>query len=92
MIASSVNNVNSVIIPPVFLGENVELKDSVVGPHVSVGENTIIKNSRISNSIIQSDSNISNALLADSMLGNFVTFEGKPADLSIGDYNSLEYK
>jgi glucose-1-phosphate thymidylyltransferase len=77
------------MIEPVFLGENVEIENAVIGPYVSVGDNSKISESRIQNSIIQKDSQIKNANLANSMLGNFVTFEGKATDLSVGDYNTI---
>ena len=80
---------NSVLIEPVYLGENVEIDNAVIGPYVSVGDNSKISESRIQNSIIQKDSQIKNANLANSMLGNFVTFEGKATDLSVGDYNTI---
>ncbi len=79
---------NSVIIPPVYLGENVELHNTVVGPYVSVGDHTVIKDSRIQNSIIQKESKVSNAVITNSMIGNFVIYEGKANDLSVGDYNT----
>jgi glucose-1-phosphate thymidylyltransferase len=81
--------VNSVIIPPVYLGDNVEIDNTVLGPYVSVGDNSKISESRIQNSIIQKETTINNANLANSMLGNFVTFEGKATDLSVGDYNTI---
>jgi len=90
LVDSSSSQKNSVIIPPVFIGENVSIENCVIGPHVSVGNNTKIKNSVIENSIIQESSEINNANFKNSMLGNFVTFEGKQEDLSIGDYNSVK--
>jgi glucose-1-phosphate thymidylyltransferase len=80
---------NSVIIPPCFIGEGAMIENSIVGPYVSVGEKTRITDSRVKNSIIQKESAISNAVLENSMLGNFVTFEGKSLDLSVGDYNTI---
>ncbi len=80
---------NSVIIPPCFVGAGVIIENSVVGPHVSIGENTRISDSRIRNSIIQQDSAISNAMLENSMLGNFIIFEGSMQDLSLGDFNTI---
>ena len=80
---------NSIIIPPCFVGEGAVIENSVIGPHVSIGEKTKITDSRIRNSIIQKESVISSAVLENSMLGNFVNFEGTPQDLSLGDYNSL---
>ena len=89
IISQSSRTKNSVLIEPVYLGENVEIDNAVVGPYVSVGDNSKISESRIQNSIIQKDSQIKNANLANSMLGNFVTFEGKATDLSVGDYNTI---
>lgn len=89
LISNSSKTNNSVLIEPVYLGENVEIDNAVVGPYVSVGDNSKISESRIQNSIIQKDSMIKNANLANSMLGNFVTFEGKATDLSVGDYNTI---
>lgn len=89
LISPTAKTTNSVLIEPVFLGENVEIENAVIGPYVSVGDNSKISESRIQNSIIQKDSQIKNANLANSMLGNFVTFEGKATDLSVGDYNTI---
>ncbi len=89
LISSTAKITNSVVIPPVYLGENVELNNSVIGPYVSVGENSKIFESRIQNSIVQKDNQIKNANLANSMLGNYVTYEGKTTDLSVGDYNTI---
>ena len=90
LISDTVKKKNSVIIKPVFIGKNVELVNSVVGPYVSIGRDTIIKDSVVRNSIIQNGTKVSNANLENSMLGNFVTFEGTRTDVSIGDYNWLE--
>lgn len=80
---------NSVIIEPCFIGEGVVIENSVVGPYVSVGEKTRISDSRIKNSIVQKESSVRNAMLENSMIGNFVTFEGSVLDLSLGDFNSI---
>jgi glucose-1-phosphate thymidylyltransferase len=80
---------NSVIIPPCFVGDEAIIENSVVGPYVSVGKNSHIKNSRISNSIIQTNTKISQVVLENSMLGNFVNFEARPLDLSVGDFNTM---
>lgn len=80
---------HSVIIPPVYLGDNVEINNTVIGPYVSVGNNSRINDSRIQNSIIQTGSRIINANLSGAMMGNFVTYEGRSMDLSVGDYNTI---
>jgi glucose-1-phosphate thymidylyltransferase len=81
---------NSIIIEPVFIGENVKLTNAVVGPHVSIGANSSIENSIVKNSIIQEESNIVNANVKKSMLGSKVYYEGVAQNVSIGDYNVIK--
>ena len=89
LISAKAKVTNSVIIPPCFVGDDVVIENSVIGPYVSVGKNTHIKDSRITNSIIQTNTKISRVVLENSMLGNFVNFESKPLDLSVGDFNTM---
>lgn len=89
LVSKGAKLVHSVVIPPCFIGDGVVIENSVVGPHVSVGEHSVIRDSRISNSIIQRNSKVSRAQLDNSVLGNFVNFEGRAADLSVGDYGEL---
>ena len=89
LVHATVVNKNSVIIPPVYAGENVVLENCVIGPHVSIGDNTTIKSSIIQNSIIQTNSELNNTNLKNSMIGNFVTLEGISNDMSVGDFNSI---
>jgi len=37
----------------------------------------------------QENSDLRNSNLTNSMVGNFVTLQGKQADLSVGDYNTI---
>ena len=90
LVADSAEMVNSVVIPPVYLGENVKLENAVVGPHVSVGNGCTVANTRIENTIVQTNSTIKNAVIANSMIGNHVVFEGSASDVSIGDYNIVK--
>jgi glucose-1-phosphate thymidylyltransferase len=80
---------NSVIIPPVYIGKNVHIQNTVVGPYVSIGDASKIQDSVIRNSIIQKNTSVINANISNSMLGNFVKFEGKSNDLSVGDFNVI---
>ncbi len=90
LIHDSVQLKNSVIVPPVFLDKDVTIENCVIGPHVSVGKGSVIKNSIIQNTIIQSHSELNNIHLKNSMIGNYVTFEGKVFDVSLGDYNNIQ--
>lgn len=90
LISDSVSIVNSEITEPCYIGENVELINAKIGPNVSVNNGCSIKDSIIKNTLIQNDSVILNAKLENSMIGNFVKFDGNFTQISIGDYSVLE--
>lgn len=90
LISDSAKIIDSVIIPPCYIGEQVELKNAVVGPHVSIGNNSSVHNSVVRNSIIQTNAKINHALIENSMFGNFSVYQGKAADLSVGDYTVIK--
>lgn len=82
-------NLNSVIIEPCFIGDDVVLTNAIIGPHASIGANSKISNSIIKNSIVQVASKISNANIESSMLGTGSEVSGKALDLSISDYTQI---
>lgn len=81
---------NSTVIEPCYFGQNVVVTNSVVGPYVSLGDNTAVMNSVISDSIVQKSTQIKNKVIAGSMIGSYAEITGKPADLSVGDYNVIK--
>ncbi|PKQ63540.1 nucleotidyltransferase [Labilibaculum filiforme] len=86
LVCASATAVNSIIIPPCYIGENVKIKNSVIGPHVSVGANTTVSNTLVRNSIIQRNSNLENLNLENSMIGNFVDIQGDVSEWNVGDF------
>ena len=89
LVAGSAQITNSVLIPPVYVGEGAIITDSVVGPHVSLGNQANVRGSVISNSIVQQSATLLHANVTNSMVGNHATVAGTPNDLSLGDYNTL---
>ena len=92
MIDSSAQIINSEIIPPCFIGANSKIQNCIIGPYVSIGQETNIIDSEIKNTIIQSQSLLTNAKLSNSMLGNFVQFNGHniSQEISVGDYCEIK--
>jgi glucose-1-phosphate thymidylyltransferase len=90
MVSASAAITDTVIIPPCFIGEDVVIENSVVGPHVSLGKGTEVRGTVIANSIVQQNTKLSNAVIADSMIGSHATYEGMARDLSMGDYSSFK--
>jgi glucose-1-phosphate thymidylyltransferase len=89
LVAKSAKVTNSVLIPPVYIGEGAIITDSVVGPHVSLGDQSNVRGSVVSNSIVQQSATVLHANVTNSMIGNHATVTGTPNDLSLGDYNTL---
>lgn len=89
-IPNSATIVDSVILPPCFIGENVRVERSVIGPHVSLGSGSTVQDCRIENSLIQNGTVIENKVLSGSMIGNYAQIKGLPHDISLGDYNVID--
>ena len=79
----------NIIIPPVFIGENCEIKNSIIGPNVSISEGAIIKNSIIKNSILGIESTIENAILERSLVGDNSYIMDNSIELNIGPDSEL---
>ena len=76
LVAESAIITNSVLLEPVYIGENAVITNSVVGPHVSLGAHANVRDSRLSNSIVQQSATVLNAVITNSMIGNFATVTG----------------
>lgn len=89
LIADDLQQHNTVIIPPCYIGQGVVLENAVVGPNVSIGDNTTVRNSVIEMSIIGSDTKVHNAVLREAMVGNHALVEYPAKNLDIGDYSRI---
>jgi len=84
---NSVKTSNALVIQPCFIGDDAEIHNSVVGPYVTIGKGAKIENSIISKSIVQDFSTVSNVVIENSMLGNYVEYIAKKTELSLGDFS-----
>ncbi|MCE3296313.1 MAG: nucleotidyltransferase [Crocinitomicaceae bacterium] len=80
----------TIIIPPCYIGENVVISNSVIGPHVSVGKDSHVNECIIKNSILQKNTEILNANIENSMIGNFAKYNGIARDISMSDYSTID--
>ncbi len=88
LVSDTLQQENSVVIAPSYIGKNVVIKNSVIGPNVSIEEGTVIEDSRITNSIIQANSIVKNARLDNSLIGKNVNYSDKSRELSLGDFST----
>lgn len=90
LIHNSVKLIDSIVIPPCFIGENVQIINSIIGPHVSIGDNSQINHSIVKNSILQKNTNVNSANIVNSMMGSFAKFKGTAQDISLSDYSTID--
>jgi len=82
---------NSVIIPPVYIGNDCKIINSIIGPNVSIGDGTEIDYSVVKNSIIGSYSYINGVVLKSSVIGNDTSIKGLCQSLNIGDDTKIDF-
>lgn len=81
---------DSVIIPPVYIHQDVSVKKSIIGPYASIGKGVSISNSFVENSIVIGSTMIKNTILRDSLIGENASIEGRFLTGSFGDYSHLK--
>jgi glucose-1-phosphate thymidylyltransferase len=73
------------IIPPVFIHDSAVVECSVIGPNVSIGADCWLDKVIVSNSIIEDGAQVSQMVLADSLIGRQVILEGSADRINLGD-------
>jgi glucose-1-phosphate thymidylyltransferase len=81
---------NTIIIPPVSIGEGCDIKNSVIGPNVSIGEHTVLNYTIVKESIIGSFSKLYDVVLDESLIGSDTGIKGETRSLSIGDDTDID--
>jgi glucose-1-phosphate thymidylyltransferase len=89
MAESCIQN-NTIIIPPVSIGNGCIIKNSVIGPNVAIGENTTINHAIIKDSIIGAYSNLYEIVLNNSLIGSDAEVKGVCRNLNIGDNTAID--
>jgi glucose-1-phosphate thymidylyltransferase len=90
LVADSAKIINSEIIEPCFIGENVLVENSKIGPHVSLGNNTKVSDSVITNSILQTNVKVESSKIDNSMIGHFAELINSNGSYSISDYSTIK--
>jgi glucose-1-phosphate thymidylyltransferase len=81
---------NTIIIPPVSIGEGCDIKNSVVGPNVAIGEYARLNHAIIKDSIIGAYSNLFEIVLNTSLIGSDAEVRGVSRSLNIGDNTAID--
>lgn len=81
---------NTILIPPVSIAPNCNIKNAIIGPNVTIGENTVISYSIIKNSIIGAYTNLREVVLNSSIIGSDANIHGLTQSLNIGDNTEID--
>lgn len=82
---------NTIIVHPVSIGNNCQIKNSIIGPNVCIGDNSILNYAIVSNSIIGSYALIEEAVLQKSIIGSDASIKGLSLSLNIGDNTEIDF-
>ena len=83
---------DSVIIPPVHLGETAIIRRSIIGPYVSIGENVHVTSSIVKDSIVNEGAQVTNAFIRKSIVGPNSIVKGGGTRLNLGDSSEILFK
>ncbi|HMG14619.1 MAG TPA: sugar phosphate nucleotidyltransferase [Saprospiraceae bacterium] len=83
--------IDTILIPPVSIGENCKITNSIIGPYVTIGDDAIIDESIIKDSIIGSQVNLEEVVLFRSIIGNDTGVKGLRQSLNIGDNTEIDF-
>jgi glucose-1-phosphate thymidylyltransferase len=81
---------NTILIPPVSIGEGCDIKNSVIGPNVSIGDHTVMNYTIVKNSIIGAYTKLHDIVLDDSLIGSDTSIKGETRSLNIGDDTNID--
>lgn len=81
---------SNVLIPPVYIHDSSRVENCIIGPNVSVGKNCSIRGSILKDSIIDDNSNVSEVVLINSIIGRGCKVSGNPIQSITADYEELE--
>ena len=80
---------NSMLIPPVFIGEGAIVRHSILGPNVTVSDSARVEHSMAEHCIFNNDSSVKYSHLKNSIIGTASEVIGKSTEINIGDHSEL---
>lgn len=83
---------NTIIIHPVAIGNQSQIRNSIIGPHVTIGQHATIESAIVTNSIIGNYASIKEVVLQSSIIGNDTAITGLRQSLNIGDNTEIDFR
>lgn len=82
-------SVNSILIPPVYIGKNARVKNAILGPNVTVSEGSKVENIIAEHCIFNNDTVIKHINIRNSIIGVESRVNGKAQEINTGDHSEL---
>jgi glucose-1-phosphate thymidylyltransferase len=79
------NHTGTVLIPPVYIHPEAEVRNAIIGPYVSLSAGCRIHDSIVRNAIIEEGAQVTNIIMENSLLGRYVQVTGQVLHLNLGD-------
>src|SRR5256885_1748205 len=79
------------IVDPVYIEDNVTLKDSTVGPNVSLGAGSTVEGSELRDTIAGEQVKVLRSKLTGSLLGDSAVVEGVRGSVNVGDHSTVKH-
>src|SRR5690625_1963685 len=77
------------IIPPVYIGDDVELDHCTIGPHASIASGSTLKNCTVKNSLIQEYAQLEDCNIENSTIGKHTELKGVDQEVHLGDHSKI---
>lgn len=77
------------IIPPVYIGDDVELENCIVGPKASIASGSKLTKCTVKNSLIQEESTLEDCNIENSTIGRHVELKGVEKEVHLGDHSKI---
>ena len=77
------------IFDPVYIEDDVVLRESTIGPNVSLGAGSVVEGSELRDTIVGNKARIRGSKLEQSMIGDETVVEGVRGTLTLGDHSEI---
>lgn len=77
------------IIPPVFIGEDVELENCIIGPYASIESGCQLNKCTVKNSLIQEQAVLENCQVEGSTIGKHTELKDVNQQVHLGDHSKV---
>jgi glucose-1-phosphate thymidylyltransferase len=80
------------IIPPVYIGDDVELENCIIGPNASIAEGSTLKKCTVKNSLIQEHARLEGCNIERSTIGRHAELESVDQEVHLEDHSKVGIK